>query len=304
MYFLACLWESGYVRGLIQVPAEYNYIAAFLTLSCNYKCSYCINHPGDAACQPRTLLRAEDWTGYLNRLNLSDDLPVSLQGGEPSLHPEFFKILSGLRFGLRVDLLTNLSFDVEKLTREIPPSLFLRTSPYPSIRVTYHPGQSDLEVLFEKITFLQARGYPIGLYMIRMPGTERLIEKVRARAEILGIDFRTKEYLGFFRGKTWGTYQYEDGVFSTELKRCNCRTSELLIAPDGAVYKCHRDLYLGELSIGHILSSKNGSEYHPEYAFRSCEKFGECNPCDLKKKTNRFQVFGHASVEVQLEPRS
>lgn len=28
----------------IIIPDSYNYIAVFLTLSCNYRCSYCINY--------------------------------------------------------------------------------------------------------------------------------------------------------------------------------------------------------------------------------------------------------------------
>ena len=33
--------------------------------------------------------------------------------------------------------------------------------------------------------------------------------------------------------------------------------------------------------------------------FRPCEVYGHCNPCDIKVKTNRFQVFGHTSVEIR-----
>ena len=33
--------------------------------------------------------------------------------------------------------------------------------------------------------------------------------------------------------------------------------------------------------------------------FRPCEFYGDCNPCDVKVKTNRFQIFGHTSVEMK-----
>lgn len=33
--------------------------------------------------------------------------------------------------------------------------------------------------------------------------------------------------------------------------------------------------------------------------FRPCEFYGNCNPCDVKVKTDRFQVFGHTSCEIQ-----
>ncbi|MBU4342850.1 MAG: hypothetical protein KKG21_02450, partial [Candidatus Omnitrophica bacterium] len=36
-----------------------------------------------------------------------------------------------------------------------------------------------------------------------------------------------------------------------------------------------------------------------EDAFRPCDWFGHCNPCDIKIKTNRRQVYGWTSVEIK-----
>jgi MoaA/NifB/PqqE/SkfB family radical SAM enzyme len=282
---------------LISIPREYNYVAAFLTLACNFRCTYCINRP-ENVCHPRPLLSASAWIDYLNRLDLPDDLPISFQGGEPSLHPDFFEILKGIRSGIHIDILTNLSFDVERFARELSPERFKRKAPYASIRVTYHPGQSKLEDVVDKIRYLVDRGYPIGLYSIRVPGHEKLIEKVQSLVEPLGIDYRTKEYLGLNRGQAFGTYHYENAVFANTRQQVQCRTTELLIAPDGKVHRCHRDLYVGENGIGSI---SERHLYRPSYEFRACSKFGECNPCDLKRKTNRFQVDGHASVEILFQ---
>ena len=63
-----------------------------------------------------------------------------------------------------------------------------------------------------------------------------------------------------------------------------------------AIYKCHADLYNHRNPIGHILEeSFNVDELEK---FRECDYFGACNPCDVKVKTNRFQIFGHTSVEI------
>lgn len=282
-------------RSPILVPPSYNYVAAFLTLDCNYSCGYCINRPTGQLTK-RSIIDAGDWITYLNRLQLPADLPISIQGGEPSQHPEFLELILGIRPELSIDILTNLSFDVEQFCKKIPATRFIRKAPYASIRVTYHPGQSDLDELLSKVSFLSAHGYPVGLYSIRKPGFEKLIDRVTQRAAKLSIDHHTKEYLGLSRGKKWGTYRYEGGVFSDQTKTVECRTSELLIAPDGMVYRCHRDLYLKEFSIGSILGDH---PYRPEYVFRHCDKFGECNPCDVKLKTNRFQLDGHSSVEIR-----
>ena len=74
------------------VPSTYQYIGVFLTLSCNLKCSYCINHMVGLK-QGRKLLKAADWEKGLKRLQLAHDIPLTLQGGEPSIHIDFYSIL-------------------------------------------------------------------------------------------------------------------------------------------------------------------------------------------------------------------
>jgi len=32
--------------------------------------------------------------------------------------------------------------------------------------------------------------------------------------------------------------------------------------------------------------------------YRDCKFYGDCNPCDIKVKTNRFQQSGHTSVDI------
>ena len=61
------------------------------------------------------------------------------------------------------------------------------------------------------------------------------------------------------------------------------------------VYQCHHDLYENFPSVGNILDP----EFQIEEAFRNV-MFWFCNPCDVKIKTNRFQQFGHTSVEIKF----
>ena len=101
------------------LPARFNYVGVFLTLDCNKSCFYCINTVGKSRVRPwkgTFGLTGAQWIEGLNRLRLPDDLPVTLQGGEPSLHPEFLEIILGLRDDLHIDILTNLSFDVQQGT--------------------------------------------------------------------------------------------------------------------------------------------------------------------------------------------
>ena len=140
---------------------------------------------------------------------------------------------------------------------------------------------------------MQDKGYSIGLFAVTHPETD--IESIRSQAQKLGIDFRTKEYLGMYKGKLHGQYLYPEAIDSKTLKKVQCQSNEILIAPDGAIHKCHRDIYHGEFPIANILDE----DWEINFSYRNCNKFGECSPCDIKIKNNRFQQFGHCAVKIK-----
>jgi len=278
-----------------EMPARYNYIAAFLTLACNLKCSFCINDFGQAA-RRFGALSGSAWLRGLNRIVSRPDLPVTLQGGEPSLHPDFLRIIDGLRPDLAIDILTNLQFDVDAFMAAVPAERLRRDAPYAAIRVSYHPEVMALDELTPKVLALQDNGYSVGVWTVEHPGYAAELAQARAVCERAGIDFRTKEFLGTFEGRMHGTYKYPGALARGAPRRVTCRTSELLIAPDGSVYRCHGDLYGGAAAVGHIADAT----FAPRDVYRPCARFGYCNPCDVKVKTDRFQQDGHTSVEIRF----
>ncbi len=278
----------------VTVPETLTYIAVFLTFRCTYRCSYCINRINGL--KPSRELGAQDWIRGLNRLAVdrSRKVPITLQGGEPGMHPGMPEIISGMRGDLYIDILTNLDYDMDRFTRAIPPERLQRDVPYASIRVSYHPGFSDLEALLRRLGWLRDRGYSIGLFAVEHPDTD--IARIRQQAEAAGVDFRTKEFLGMHDGRLYGSYHYPEAVGAARTRRVECRTTEILIAPDGDVHRCHRDLYEGADPVGNILDPGMESIAFP---FRPCDHYGSCNPCDVKLKTNRFQEFGYCAVEIR-----
>ncbi len=277
------------------VPERYNYIATFLTLACNLDCSYCINlHEDPGGGRGRIVTRhmgMADWVGAINRIDTQGRMPITLQGGEPTVFKHFYDIMERVDTRHRFDLLTNLQFDPAVFARRVPKILFSREAPYAPIRVSYHPGQNTMEELLPKALALQESGFRVGLYGVLFPPQREHILEVQEKAQKAGLDFRTKEYLG----KGAGHLKYADGVEGAFNKFCLCRTSELLIAPSGYVMRCHSDLYEGRLPVGHILDP----EFRLEDKFRPCFVYGHCNPCDVKIKTNRFQIFGHTSCDIE-----
>ncbi len=286
----------------IQPKERHNYVAFFLTLACNLQCPYCINLHGNGSRYQqakRTNLTPEEWIQAANRLILRGDLPLTFQGGEPTLYKGFYKIVNEVKEEIKMDLLTNMAFDVDVFIRNVPTWRFLRASPYAAIRVSYHPRQNDINDLIRKTLKMQDAGFRIGLYGVLVPDEEakKHIFETQEMCLKMGIDFRTKEFLGTYNGKLYGTFKYEGSVGGSQTRCCECKPSELIVDPGGYVYKCHADLYQGRNPISHILD-ENFTENEID-KFWDCDLYGNCNPCDVKVKTNRFQIFGHTSVEIK-----
>lgn len=282
----------------IIVPKNYNYIAAFLTFSCNLKCSYCINNFEQKLIK-RKIITGKEWVEGLNRIISRSDLPVTFQGGEPSLHPDFIYIINHLDPRLNIDILTNLQFDVDTFIKQVKPDRIKRESPYASIRVSYHPETMDLESLMRKALTLLEAHFSVGIWSVAHPAYEKEIEAAAKKCASAGIDFRMKEFLGEHDQKMYGLFKYDGACDKKFKKNVQCRTTEFLMDSTGHVFRCHSDLYAGINPIGYILDPA----FQIEDKFRPCSEFGHCNPCDIKVKTNRFQQFGHTSVEIKFEEK-
>ncbi len=284
----------------IILPSNFNYIGAFLTLACNLSCHFCINTLTNESTRGRKLLTPAQWIEGLNRIE-SRDIPITLCGGEPTTRKGWQDIINGV--DNKFDILTNLQFDVDEFIKKVPIKKVTRDAPYAMIRVSYHPTEMELAPLLEKVKTLQRAGYSIGVWGVMHPLQANEILDAQRVACTIGIDFRTKEFLGEYDGKFYGTLKYKDACNFTNkneqisapiLKKVDCKTSELLIGPSGFIYPCHTFLYEKLEPIGHILDP----DFEIIDDFRPCSYFGRCSPCDIKVTTNRFQESGHTSVEI------
>jgi len=268
----------------INIPVSYNYISAFLTFQCNLHCSYCINKYNGL--YKYTQMSVDDWVQGLNRIKARSDLPITLTGGEPTLHSGFYQIVSMVKKPM--DLLSNGMFNIIEFVVNVPTKSFKRNTKYSSIRFSYHSKQSKLFELFYKVVELQRFGYEVGVWAVGRTLKNYLLKIV---AFFFDIDFRIKPLL---EGKS-KVYKYPEGLDGVA-KKCLCKPSELLIAPDGRLFRCHHDLYHGVNSYGHILDK----DIVLPNKFLPCDNFGKCNPCDLKLKYNRFQETGHCAMEIKV----
>jgi sulfatase maturation enzyme AslB (radical SAM superfamily) len=288
---------------ILKLPESYEYIAAFLTMRCNLNCSFCLN-AFDKSFNRKGFeeVSGETWVEGLNRIESRPNVPITLCGGEPSMHKDFIYIINHIKPELNIDILTNLYWGkkrIERFIQEVNPNRLKRNAPYASIRVSYHPEQmGDGEKLVENVKKMQEAGFPIGIWQVLHPSPYSLeaFTKMQFRCRDAGIDFRSKDFTGEYSGKIYGDYsKYPDSTFQSTERNCECKTSELLIAPDCRVYRCHRDLFVEDNSVGSILNPN----YEIQDNFRGCLKYGQCHPCDVKVKTNYKQQLGHTSVKIE-----
>lgn len=290
---------------LITIPKEFKYIAIFPTMRCNLNCSFCLNSLDKNKEFQRTKFKeisGEQWIGALNRLVSRPEVPITFSGGEPFLHKDFIHVINNIKPELNIDILTNLQWGEEGIKRfikEVNPERIKRQAPYPSIRVSYHPEQMDAAKLVENVKKLQDVGFSIGIYSVQYPSPQQLqaITQMQFRCLDAGVLFRLKDFTGEFKGELYGDYsKYPEALSSLfKPKERLCRNSDLIIGPDGNVYKCHRDLYSEEFPIGNLTNP----EFNLLYEFRKCFNFGKCHPCDIKLKTNYKQQLGHTSIEIK-----
>jgi organic radical activating enzyme len=286
----------------IDIPAHYDYVGVYLTNRCFLSCDYCITNHNDALFINNrfhgTELNEDQWIAGLNRLKLPDGIPLTFQGGDPFIYPGIWKILESVKHP--IDILTALPNNVtlKKFKSLATLQWNKRTSPYPTIRVSYHKGQNDYRELIPRISELQ-KILDIGLYHIDHPAYPQETQKIRDLANKYKVEFRTKEYLGRYQGKMYGKYLYPDAVKGRIMKdEVFCKNTVVPIGPTGHLYRCHSDLYQQRLdnSIGHLLD--RDAVFSDQY--RSCNFYGTCSECDIKIKTNHLQLHGYTSVDIKF----
>lgn len=278
----------------VMLPESYNYIGVFLTFRCPYHCSYCINRFDHH--DPRSAeLSGREWVEFFNRLD-TRGVPITMQGGEPGCHPDFVEIVARTIVRHPVDILTNLEFNLERFVDRVSPARMNRVAPYAPIRVSYHPEQFAFEDILRRVLFLQGKGFRVGLYGVLHPAHLAAVNHAAAVCADMGVDFRTKPFLGWHGDVLYGDYA-NDGVATPDgkMRLCECAPTELLVAPDGSIHRCHSFLYAGLRPLAHL----RDPDLRLTGEHLACNRFGDCNPCDVKIKNDRFQQFGHVAARIR-----
>jgi MoaA/NifB/PqqE/SkfB family radical SAM enzyme len=167
-----------------------------LSLSCNYKCSYCGVWPNgqDEKHKPVDIaVWKEIWDKMFEKYWCCH---VRCSGGEPTIYPGFFDIVSLIQDKHTVDITTNLSFDIKEFTKKVKPGGI-------SISASFHPEYNRIEPFLEKVLFLHHNGYPSTISYVAYPPYLKNIQTTKPFVEERGIIFKIIPYQGKYTGKNY-----------------------------------------------------------------------------------------------------
>ena len=274
-------------RRISEIRRRY-YVAYFIDLRCNYRCSYCIQDDINRREYDKTSV--DRVINYLKKEVKPRESDLTIIGGEPTLSADFSYVVESLCNDFYITIGTNLSTRFYKDFEG-----FIKWAKKVKVRwnVSYHPEFMDINLFIERVKKIQEAR--IEMDQVSAVKLDLLSEADRKKLENAGISFTYQTTLGIdeesgeLLPKTddhpdfnYERYQEMCGKKIKEIKRC--RTIDYdgharhLISSDGTIYNCHHLLYKEKHPIGHIDNGWPENILDPIV----CGEYGHCNPCDFR----------------------
>jgi len=283
-------------KNIVKVPYQYlshnPYWAGFLTLDCTSRCWYCIQHVCKSEFKvARTnyesdRLSGEEWVNYYNSLQKFKGHRLGIIGGEPTLHPDFFDIVNGIK-GYHITVTSNLTTDsIGKFDTKIKDKTDLR------INTSFHPSAISVADFSDRVHMLRSQGFHVDqIAMVDTPFEN--YRKYALQFIERGISLYPQTFLGIIKGELFPSsdstvvtnhgetgidnmVRYKEGFSCKEKNDVLCATNRFLVAPDGGIYRCHYHLYSKRDMQGNV---REGT-FPPSQDYVMCKDYGYCNPCD------------------------
>lgn len=220
----------------------------FLTLRCNYKCSFC-----PYIKEQRNELSGDEWIELLRGY---DSKEIVLTGGEPHLHKDFLQIVNELGKDHVMRLYSNGSFPIQLLDR-----LEVKTKWY----ISYHSGQLNSATdVARKCRALLEKGHQlINVHTNEASHTPNADFKIFNDFGLTLIEEKD-----MFTSGDWQMHK-----LLTPPTKGTCTYPRIYIDPTGTRYHCVD-----------ALESEDSERIVPHYKFPSkveCSNMARCNACDI-----------------------
>ena len=232
-----------------------HHIHVYLTFRCTNNCYFCANKLTVTKLPKYGEVSGEQWLAYFNRLY--NILEINFQGGEPTLHNDFHKIINGLD-GFNVIVFTNLN--------ELNFWKILELKPGKNniiLKCSYHPldEKADVKTFAERI-----KAVPKGIicipHVVKIPEVSYQVYKDAFLR--CGIQLAQDEVI------------YQDCRNITKFQSVICDNHEKAFAPDMRIYPC----------VTHVLMQSDLYRMPEEYDFSPLKV-----KCDIYPRCGLYQPY-------------
>ena len=257
---------------------------------CNYNCAYCYapkpqditfeNNPNNVAKYEKAENIIDSWKNIYDKYGSSR---IRLDGGEPSIYPNFFEIIKELSKIHRLQMNTNLSFDVNK---------FCDVSNPETIRVdaSLHCEYTKLETFVEKLNILKQKGYKLTVSYVGYPDFLENIPLAKKAIQTMNIPFFVHPYSGFYEDRQYPqSYTEKDKKFIYDID-CESETELVWRQERKSKYKDKKNI-----NIGTKLSKEEIEKFQQDKQkqFEEKKKIGKYKICEMGQMYARIYPNGN-----------
>lgn len=245
----------------------------YLTFACNLNCDYCAinkyNLPENKS-KSYSITKGEKWIEAINRIGKN----VTFTGGEPTLHPDFIKIINNIDKKIFILVDTNFCWSDEFTQRYINEI----TRPV-RFYGSYHPSSGKPERVIKVINKLREHNLIEGVIHIVNPNDDDFFKEAQEK-------FKQN---GWYLLKTENITNSFEGCSMSFRKTVKCSGKEIFIAPNGDRYQCVSKLLRMKDPLENIFN-ENIKEGKVSCV---CPDYGFCSSCDswfkIKEVKNEFK---------------
>jgi len=253
-----------------------------LTRACNYNCSWCnqrqdLSKPtydmsGSSRLVVDNKIRSgKDWVDGLNEFPYKKQYErLIFSGGEPSIHPDFFDIVSQAKGYRAKVIVTNLSFDVSRLIKACK-----KEDSQTIVQPSFHFEFASFNEFVEKMKLLDkcdmlSNFIPVSI--VDLPDREEPRE-LKRKFQKQGFDASLYKFEGYYKGRF--DYANVNGFGSKGVKhKVSCLSVCTPVKPNGDIVFCPTDTYSGDSQVYGNICDKN---YFEIPINRNCSQYGMCH---------------------------
>lgn len=165
---------------------------------CNFRCPFCwFNGKWEEMDKHNRYISVDEMLKIWKRIyDLHDECHIMITGGEPTLYPNFIKLLDELSKLHTIKVTSQLSTDMYTFAGKLNPGRII-------LDMNFHPMESKFEPFIRKVLALKKKGFSGGVCYLAYPPQMDKIDYYHKKFEEKGINFALAAFWGEYDGKKY-----------------------------------------------------------------------------------------------------